>query len=455
MDSARFAQPAPPAILDKGLAVRFQWTRSHGARERRQRWKIVNARNAGRANSRAKKRFFALPLLPQQRKNSDRDIRTNPSRADAVSSGLPAREIRLRRAFRQIVALTAVSPLAAFAACQGDDAAFATDASTEAGDDGANESRAPDPCEPIEIDGAYIEGDAASGCATFRALPCGVPVDAGIAQCLPTLDTCVAVCGPNFLFYCQLAPVTCSVDAGIFEDASIIVECISCPGSGGRRPLGYAAPSIRKRTPAGDYFAAMAHLEAASVRAFRDLARWLASFNAPKHLVRAAERAARDERRHARTIGRLARRFGGEPPPVRVRRARRPTLVALLEDDAREGCVAETFGALSATWQARSKNADVATTMRGVAIDETRHAALAWEILAWGWPKLGDDGQMRVARALDGAIRGLETRAAIGSAIERELAQALARTLRHEAQTACDRLEHVRKRARVGARVSA
>jgi hypothetical protein len=372
-----------------------------------------------------------------------------------VSSRLRAREIRLRRAFRRIVALAAASPLAVLAACRGDDDAFATDASIEAGDDGANQSRAPDPCAPTEIDGAYIEGDAASGCSTFRALRCGVPADAGIVECLPTLDTCVSVCGPNFLFYCKLAPVTCSVDAGIFEDASIIVECISCPGSGGRRPLGYAAPSIRERTPAGDYFAAMAHLEAASVRAFRDLARWLAAFGAPKRLVRAAERAAHDEQRHARAMTRLARRFGGEPPPARVQRARRPTLVALLEDDAREGCVAETFGALLATWQASSNDADVATTMRGVAIDETRHAALAWEILAWGWPKLDDDGRACVARALDGAIGSLETRAAIGSAIERELAQALARTLRHEAKTACESLKHVRKRARIGARISA
>ncbi len=362
-------------------------------------------------------------------------------------------ERRLRRAFRGIVALTVASPVVAFAACNTNDEIGVSTVDASSADfvdatelDAPEVGDAPDPCAPIDIDGAYIEGDAGvDGCATFRLLPCGVPADADIVRCLPSLDVCLDTCGPDLLFYCQLAPVTCTAEGGNFDDAAIIVECISCAGSGGRRPLGYEPPEIAKRTPMGDAFAAMAHLEAASVRAFRDLARWLAAFGAPRHLVGAARRAADDERRHASAMARLARRFGGGAAPVRVRRARRPSLVALLEDDARQGCVAETFGALLATWQSSSNDAEVASTMRDVAIDETRHAALAWKILAWGVPTLDAAGRVRVQDALEGAIHTLEERASaqwtptcrtsndLNSATKRKLAPALARTLRREA----------------------
>jgi rubrerythrin len=390
-----------------------------------------------------------------------------------VSSGLRARELRLRRAFRGIVALTIASPAAAFAACQaGDDTAppYAADASEDSTIEAGDGADALNPCAPVEIDGAYIEGDAGSdGCSSFRTLPCGVPAEAGtITECLPTLDTCLAACGPNLLYFCQLAPVTCSVEAGIFDDAAIIIECISCAGSGGRRPLGLRASVTPRRTPTGDYFAAMAHLEAASVRAFCDLERWLGAFGAPRRLVEAARRAAADERRHARAASRLASRFGGEPARPRVRRARQPTLVELLEDDAIEGCAAESFGALLATWQARSaEDPCVAKTMRRIAADETRHAALAWEIMRWGYAKLDVEGRTRVRRKLEAALRGLgrrrppwlsdatcRTSGHPAPDVERKLATELARTVRGEARSALRVLEHVSNGAPPGARMS-
>ncbi len=366
----------------------------------------------------------------------------------------------MARAFRRIVALTIASPLATFAACHaGDDDAPRGDASThDAAVEAGDESDAPDPCSPVEIDGAYIEGDAGSdGCSTFRVLPCGLPPDAGVKSCLPSLDVCLEACGPDLLFYCQLAPVVCSAEAGVFVDADTIVECISCGGSSGRRPLGLCAPSLSKRTPTGDYFAAMAHLEAASVRAFRDLARWLGAMDAPARLVGAARRAAADERRHARAAGKLARRFGGAMARPRVRPSPQPSLVALLEDDVVEGCVGETFGALVASWQARrAGDRHVATAMRRIAKDETRHAALAWEILAWGYALGSRAERARVRRTFDAALDALERRAPTrlddatrrtsghpdGDA-ERRLANELARALRDEAQRTLGRLDHV------------
>src|SRR5205814_1560141 len=77
----------------------------------------------------------------------------------------------------------------------------------------------------------------------------------------------------------------------------ITFACIGCPGGGGRRPAGLVGERGRGRDAVGAYFAEMAWLEAASVRAFASLAEELASHGAPAALVAAARSAARDEAR--------------------------------------------------------------------------------------------------------------------------------------------------------------
>jgi rubrerythrin len=275
--------------------------------------------------------------------------------------------------------------------------------SPDAGDDIA------DACGTVVIDGAFIEGTS-DGCVSFASLPCGLPPTAELQGCFVDLRTCERPCQNGYFLFCKLAPVSCD-DAGDVLDAATIVECISCQGITGRRPLGLVACRPSARNPVGDYFASMAHLESASVRAFVDLAGWLDALGAPARLSRRSRSFADDERRHARAAARLARRFGGAPSPVRVRRVPTPTLARLLEDDAIEGCVKETFGALLATWQAaRAGDPRVQRTMRRIAADETRHAALAWEILDWGLPRLPAPERRRVGRALAAAVAALEKR---------------------------------------------
>jgi hypothetical protein len=59
-------------------------------------------------------------------------------------------------------------------------------------------------------------------------------------------------------------------------------------------------------------------------------------------------------------------------PPAR-------SLEELAVENAVEGCVRETYGALTAIWQARTaKDPSVAAAVRRIARDETRHAALSW-----------------------------------------------------------------------------
>jgi hypothetical protein len=149
-------------------------------------------------------------------------------------------------------------------------------------------------------------------------------------------------------------------------------------------------------------------LEAASVDAFRVLARELRHHGAPKSLVRAAERAARDEIGHARAAGALARRWGVMPRAPRVEPRPVRSLEAIAIENAVEGCVRETFGALLATHQARAAASPrLRETFSRIAKDETRHAALAWRVAQWLDGRLDGEARARVRAARRAAAEGL------------------------------------------------
>ncbi|MBN9165436.1 MAG: hypothetical protein BGO98_18480 [Myxococcales bacterium 68-20] len=166
----------------------------------------------------------------------------------------------------------------------------------------------------------------------------------------------------------------------------------------GRRPEGYvAAPSSCSEA---DHLATSAELEAVSVLAFRRLARELRAHGAPADLIARARSAAKDEVRHARSTRRLARRYGGAVKSSKVGDLGVRSLDAIAEENAREGCVRETFGALVATVQAaRALDPVVREEMEIIARDETEHAALAWDVADWLDDALDDDARARVRRA--------------------------------------------------------
>lgn len=297
------------------------------------------------------------------------------------------------------------------AACHDDPAVV--DASSD-GVDGADANDGA--CAPEFLDAI---DDAQPDCATFVALPCGMPESATVSECYPDLTTCAAACSTHDLFYCVLTSSSCTLDGGML-DAATTLECVSCLG-GGRRPRGFVAPSR------GGRFARLAHMEAASVRAFRDLERSLVSFDAPARLVRAARRAREDEIRHARAMTRIARRFGETRPSLRIQRTTTPTLVELLADNAVEGCANETFGALLLTCEAeRETDPRIRRTLRRVARDEANHAALAWEILRWGLPRISHTARIAVKRRLHDAFDVLERASPLGRALRAATAREIA-----------------------------
>jgi hypothetical protein len=238
-----------------------------------------------------------------------------------------------------------------------------------------------------DISCAPFESSVPRSCVNIEALSPGVV--------LPS-PTCTPICSNNF--GCTVLSVTAS---------SVTVQCQ--PGCAvGRRPAGLGGPVLCDTLAAGSYFAEIAHLEAASVTAFRVLRGELRSHGAPKRLVRAAARAARDEIRHARTTGALARRFGAEPRVPQVAPAQPRSLEAIALENAIEGCVRETYGALLATRQAEhATDPVVRSAMMRIARDETRHAALSWQVSRWLETRLDRAAQQKVARAKQAAAAEL------------------------------------------------
>jgi hypothetical protein len=237
---------------------------------------------------------------------------------------------------------------------------------------------------------------------------CRVPNEstAPLAAGMASGAACAPFCGDTANFQCALVEV----------DAQELVRCwVLCTG---RRPAGLVAESEGGQRDLSAYLGEVAYLEAASVAAFVGLGRELRHHGAPRPLLRATVRAARDEVRHARVMGALARRHGvaqrkarvKAPPAVR-------TLAEIAVENAVEGCVRETYGALVATYQARTAgDAALRAAMRGIAKDETAHAALAWRIAAWIDRRLTPAERNQVSEARREAVEQLARGVARGAA---------------------------------------
>jgi hypothetical protein len=206
---------------------------------------------------------------------------------------------------------------------------------------------------------------------------------------------------------------SCSV--GFRSDAAVVdlsweiyVGGDSCPVSGRRAEHVRSAGELVARDLAGAWLAHAAWLEAASVYAFFRLADELALHGAPIALVRIARQSAMDEMRHAAVVASLAARFGARPAAVEVDPPAPRSLEAIAIENAVEGCVRETWGAIVASWQAATaRDLEIRAAFARIARDETRHAALAWAVDRWATPRLGQTERARVADARAAAANEL------------------------------------------------
>jgi hypothetical protein len=288
------------------------------------------------------------------------------------------------------------------------DDASATDASSPveaAADAGPDFGYADAACNPVTL--------TSTKCGATKTLPCGLPPDAQVENCYLLLTECALLCAP-------LSPTACGIseclatDAGTMPDATALT--LECAGAGfgctvgvGRRPEGLKDEAPRRaHGPVASFLAEMARLEAASVVAFRRLRDELSGMGAPKRLVRRAERSVRDEVRHARVTSRLARRRGARAAPAAVPAPLARSIEAFAMENAVEGCVREAFGALVATRQSLcARDPEVRREMGPIARDETRHAALAWDVARWADRRLDLAARARVRQAMRIAVVSL------------------------------------------------
>jgi hypothetical protein len=227
--------------------------------------------------------------------------------------------------------------------------------------------------------------------------------------------------GDSTSFYCSpseaygTAYLSAQGDAGISDagptcpawSGDVVISCgYACFG---RRTEGVVDPEPSHHPSLGSVFADRAYLEKVSVHAFARLERELAAHGAPPSLIRQARRAQRDETRHTAMMARLARRHGTTPrspkppsaSPVR-------SLFAVAFENAVEGCLRETYGAVVGLVEARvSSDRCVRRAMRTISVDECRHAELALAIAAWILPRLTAHERDAIDRATKATIAAL------------------------------------------------
>jgi hypothetical protein len=215
-------------------------------------------------------------------------------------------------------------------------------------------------------------------------------------------------------------------DAG---SPSLVLECSQvetrgsdhdgCPVAG-RRPAGLDDAQRQGEGCVAAYLARAAHLEAASVLAFRSLAVELAAHGAPAQLIADCLEAAREETTHAQTMTALARARGATPADATMRPRALPSLLALALENDVEGVVRESYGAVQALVSAQRASApDVRNAMAIIAVEESSHAALSGRIGAWLDTQLSPAERREVASARRAAIEQLRR------TVEREPARAL------------------------------
>jgi hypothetical protein len=327
------------------------------------------------------------------------------------------RQTHLRRRLQSALVLALLSP-----ACGGetlgpllDDAG---DGSTQPDDASQPDTAVPDVFAPEVVNGDAGQPDVDipdvtnapdTSCHPEVPLPKGSPPCTQYAWPLCGYDghplstaECKAIC-PE-----QDAGFSSSPNYCIAEKVSgvRVIQCDYCIATGRRVEGLEGAPDVGET--AASFFAHCAWLEAASMHAFRRLTRELTAHGAPARLVARSRRAAREEVRHTAITRRIARRYGGEIELPRVPRGSVRALAAIARENAVEGCVRETYGALVAMWQAeKAKDPEVRRALESIAHDEAGHAELAWETMEWLEPRLSPLEQRRVEAARRSAIEEL------------------------------------------------
>lgn len=159
-------------------------------------------------------------------------------------------------------------------------------------------------------------------------------------------------------------------------------------------------------------------MEHAAIASFARFTLHLMAHGAPPELVADVQRAALDEVDHARLCFSLATRFDGRslgPGALDVSGAlASTTLAGCVRAAALEGCIGETCAALVAqTRRDAATDPEARAALDRIALDESRHAALAWRFVAWAVAK----GDRDAREAAEHAFRAMTSTLAAPTAM--------------------------------------
>lgn len=204
------------------------------------------------------------------------------------------------------------------------------------------------------------------------------------------------------------ADVSLSIDStGDVQELAVENETES-GGCAGRRPEGFTQTQ-RPSHQVGEYLCMMAELEDAAVEAFARLAEELRAFGAPTDFVQAARAASAEEVEHTRAMSELAQSYGQSPVRATIAAPRARSFFDFALENAVEGCVRETFGAVQAEVQARTAgDRRIAAAMHKIAREEAGHAELSWRIHEWAWERLDTAERQALQAAQRRAVSELE-----------------------------------------------
>lgn len=221
-------------------------------------------------------------------------------------------------------------------------------------------------------------------------------------------------CSPAGLFVACMRDPAAETVPGLY-----VVNCAY--GSVGRLPAGFSL-SCERPTTLAQWLSQTATLEAVAVHAFAVMHDELRMHGAPQSLLDRVQRAERDEVRHAKLFTHLLEAHGGTFAVPHVAKVGPRPLVAIAIENAVEGAVRETYAALLATWQAQhAQSATLRATLRGVARDETQHAELSWDVMAWLDTKLTAQEREQVSAAMKDVVSSLARQEPLSPALRREL----------------------------------
>lgn len=159
----------------------------------------------------------------------------------------------------------------------------------------------------------------------------------------------------------------------------------------------------------GAWFARAASNEAGSVRSFRALERELRRTPLHGKFSARLRKAARDEIRHARAMQGEARRCGATRPRQAFGEITERSLKDVALENAREGCVFETYAALEMhLLAARASSPEHRAIFAAIAADETEHAELAWDLHEAFLELLSGDERLELQAALTDASDALQ-----------------------------------------------